>query len=286
LKKLDILLAIFVAFAWGSNSVAVKFNLGEVPAYLSLTLRFTITSLILLPFVKIPKIKFSDLYSIAIVFSIFYVGLIYLGINLGIDTSLAVIIIQLSAPISIIIARFKLHEHFTLNSIIGVALSFIGVLVIIGQPGRYNNQFQAIIILFIATFFCALFNIQSRKSKNAQPLSLLCYINVIAAPHLFIISYFIEGYNIVNIISNAAPIFWYTLFYSIIVSGILSMTTWMYLLQKYPVYKVTPFSLLVPFFGTLLSTLFLNETLSWNFFIGGVVTIIGVYISNRKKRIT
>jgi O-acetylserine/cysteine efflux transporter len=281
MKKLDILIAIFVAFCWGSNYVAAKFNLSEVPSFLSLSLRFIITSLILLPFVPRPKINFIDLYSISIVFGIFYVGLVYYGISLGAGASLAVILMQLSAPLSVIIAKIVLKEEFKLNAIIGMILAFVGVIIVVGNPNVTGGNILAIITLLFAAIFNAIYNIQSRKLKAVSPLSLLCYTSLIASPHLLLISYFLEG-NQLELLQNSTITFWSSLLYSTIIAGILGVTGWIYLLQQYPVYKVMPFGLLVPIFGVFFSNLLLEESLTWHLFIGGVLTIIGVYISQVK----
>lgn len=282
MKKYDIIIAILIAFAWGSNYVAVKLNLSEVPGFLSLSLRFFITAIILLPFVPRPKIAFRDLYSVAIIFGIFYVGLVYYGMYLGVGASLAVIIMQLNAPLSMIIARVVLKEEFTFNAIIGVALAFIGVIIVAGNFNSNGNYFAIVTVLFGA-FFNAVFNIQSRKLKDKiSPLSLLCWTSLIAMPHLLLISYFLEG-NPISLLPNATSIFWSSLFYNITMAGIFGVTGYIYLLQKYPVYKVMPFTLLVPPFGVLFSSVLLQEPLSWHLFIGGCLTITGVAISQAKR---
>lgn len=278
MKKSDIIIAILVAFAWGSNFIAVKFAIIEIPGFLSIAIRFFLGGLILLPFVSRPKVQFGDLYSVSLVFGVFYLGLLYYGMYLGIDTNLAIILMQLNIPIAIIIARLVLKEHFTLSSIIGTIIAFIGSLIVIGTPNLIENNSSFIIIIFSA-LFCAIFNIQNRKFKEIPVLSLVCWMNLIASPHLFLISYFIDG-SPIDLLKGTSHILWISILYSIIIASFLGIGLWVHLLQKYPIYKILPFNLLVPFFGISLSILFLGEIPSWHIFLGGSITICGIAISH------
>jgi O-acetylserine/cysteine efflux transporter len=105
----DICLAILVAFIWGTNYVAMKFTAIEMPGFLSASLRFMLTALILLPFCKRPNISFKNLYFVSIT-SGAYIGLIYYSMYLGINTCLGIILMQLNAPFSMFIAKFILNE--------------------------------------------------------------------------------------------------------------------------------------------------------------------------------
>ena len=280
MKRFDILIALIIAFSWGSNFIAVKYSISEVPIFLTISLRFLIISIILLPFVTKPKVNFKDLYTASITFGVFYIGLFYYALYLGINTSLAVILMQLVAPFSILIARVALKEYFTLNSIVGIIIAFCGTLFVVGSPGAINNSL-AIAALVLGTIFHAIFNVQSRKLKAVPAVSLLFWNSVISVPHLFMISYFLEG-NPFELIENTTYIFWNSLFYTAIVAGAIGITSWIYLVQKYPVYQVMPFVLLIPPIGIFLSVMILDEPISWHLFVGCCLTIIGVYVSQKK----
>jgi len=281
LKRSDIFIAILVAFAWGSNFTAVKLSIIEIPGLLSLSIRFLFTAMLLLPFAPWPKIKFKDLYIASLIFGIFYLGLLYYGLHLGLNTSLTIIMMQLNIPISILIARVVLKEKFTLKAILGIAIAFIGMVVVAGTPHITGNYF-AVIVILLSSFFCAAFNIQNRKLKEVPPLSLLCWTSLIATPHLFIASYFIEG-NPFELIKGATEILWWAILYSVVVSGIIGISLWIFLLQKYPVHQVLPFNLLVPFFGVAFSIMLLGDVPSWHIFVGGIITLCGIAVTQVRR---
>lgn len=280
MRRFDILLGLIVAFAWGSNFIAVKYTVIEIPGLLSIAIRFSITALLLLPFVPRPRTNFKDIYYLSLILGIFYLGLVYYAIYLGINTSLAIITAQLHIPLSIIVARYALKEHFTLSTILGVILSFIGVVVVVGTPQLVGNH-TAFILMLISSFFCAMVTIENRKLQMIKPLSLLCWTNLIAAPHLFIMSYFIEG-NPLTLLEGTTNTLWVALFYSVLVSGIVGMSLWIYLLQSYPVHRVIPFNLLVPFFGVSLSILVLGDVPSWHIVLGGILILCGIAVSHTR----
>ncbi len=283
MKLRDILLALIVAVTWGSNFIAVKIAISELPGFLALSLRFLITGIVLIPLAKIPKCSFKEIYSISIIFGIFYIALLYLGMHLGLNSSLAVILLRLNIPLSIIIASLTLKEEIPFKIICGIILAFIGMLIVVGTPHLSGNLSAAIIILFSA-FFCALFNVESRKLRSkVNPLSLLCWTSLISAPHLLIISYLLEG-DPIFLLSKITHVGWMSTVYGAIISGIIGNALWIKLLQSYPVNIVMPFNLLVPLCGVFFSITILKEEPSWHIFLGGLITLLGVGITQIKKK--
>lgn len=281
MKKLDILIAIFVTLAWGSNYVVAKLNVQEIPGFLSTAIRFLIIALILLPFVKKPQIKFNKLLITSMIFGL-YISLVYYGLYLGLDSGFSSIIMQLNAPFSIIIARFYLKEPFNFYSTLGTIISFFGA-VIVADIHNLNSGFFSLLVLFAAAWLNAAFNVASRELKEVPALSLLCWNSLLAAPLIFLLSYFIEG-NPVILLENATYVFWSSLFYTITIASLLGITGWIYLLQNYPIQKVMPFNFLVPLFGVFFSVLILAEKVSWHLIIGGILIISGVALSQLRVR--
>jgi O-acetylserine/cysteine efflux transporter len=155
------------------------------------------------------------------------------------------------------------------------------MLVVVGTPHLTGNILAATSVA-ISSLFYAVFNIQSRQFKHIPALSLLCWSSLISTPHLFLLSYFIDG-NPLELIQGITSIAWGSMAYSVAISGIFGITAWIYLLQKYPVHKVLPFNLLVPFFGCSLSILILEEIPCQHIVFGGVITLFGIAITQVKR---
>lgn len=277
----DILIAIFISFIWGGNYVAMKFTTVEVPGFLSTSIRFLLTSIILIPFVKKIDIKIKKLYPISLV-SGAYIGLIYYAMHMGINTYLGIILMQLNAVFSIIIANFVLKEYPTPESSLGIVIAFLGMIIVVGAPDAVGN-YLAVLVILSAAVFCAIFSIKSKILNTVPPITLIFWTNLIAFPHLLLISYLLEG-NPVEFIKSTNYMFWIYLFYSIIASCIFGISLRIYLLRKYPVYKVVPFNLLIPFFGFSFTAIIEKSIPSLHILLGGIVIICGISITQIKSK--
>lgn len=278
MKKIDIFIAILIAFCWGSNYIAIKLAIHDAPAFFSTAIRFLCTAVILLPFLTKPNKNFADFYAISVVFGVFHIAVLYFAMRLGIDTSLSVILMQINIIFAVLIAKFALKEHFTLQVAIGVILAFIGMIIVVGSPKTLSNPIGVLLIIFSA-FACAIFSILNRRLKNVPALSIVGWTNLISTPHLFLISYFFEG-SPLEMVTGLSLKYWLSVGYSVVVSSIFGIALWVYLVQKYEIYKIVPFKLLVPFFGVSLSMVILKEKPELHVILGGVVTILGIAISN------
>lgn len=275
----DVCLAVLIALIWGLNYVAMKLTAIEMPGFLSAAVRFILTAIILLPFATRPKISFNKLYYISVI-SGAYIGLIYYSLYLGINTCLGIILMQLNAPFTILIARISLKEEFTLESLIGMGIALIGVITVVGAPSAVGDGF-AVFVMLGAAFCCAIFSVKSKESNKVSPLNLIFWTHLIAAPHLFLVSNILDG-NSLNYFDNLSNQFWFYLMYSILLSCIFGIAIRIYLLRKYPVHKVVSFNLLIPFFGVISSMIFEKNIPSWHIFVGGAIIMVGIGITQSK----
>ena len=49
-------------------------------------------------------------------------------------------------------------------------------------------------------------------------------------------------------------------------------------MRRYPISHIVPYSLLVPIFGLSFAQMFFAEPVTWQFILGGIVTVAGVAI--------
>jgi len=167
----DIFLGILFALIWGLNYVVMKFTTHEVPGFLAASIRFTLTSLVLLPFARKIEFSWKSLY-FASLSSGAYISLIYYGMYLGINTCLGIILMQLNALFSIFIAKIVLGERFTYESLLGIAIALVGIVLVVGNPDNVGN-YKAVFIILLAAFCCAIFSIQSKQLNKISPISLI-----------------------------------------------------------------------------------------------------------------
>lgn len=276
MKIKDIIIAIFISLIWGGNYVAMKLTTVEVPGFLSAAIRLFLTALVLFPFISKIDIKVKRLYPISLVVGA-YIGLVYYAMHLGINLYLGIILKQFNAVFAILIANIVLKEPFTIEGVLGMIVAFIGMVIVVGTPDAIGNSFAALVVL-VATVFCAIFSVKSKVLKNIPSITLIFWTSLIASPHLFLLSYFLEG-SPLKFIQDTDYTFWLYLSYSIFVSCILGISLRIYLLRKYPVYKVVPFNLLIPFFGFSFSAIVGESMPSWYVLSGGMIIVFGIAIT-------
>ena len=90
-----------------------------------------------------------------------------------------------------------------------------------------------------------------------------------------------------GVISNASWIGWTALVYTAVMSSLVANSGLYYLLQRYPVSQVAPYSLLSPIFAVIGGILLLQDQLTWGMVIGGIMILGGVgWIHFRTKTLS
>ncbi|AIL64966.1 putative amino-acid metabolite efflux pump [Rickettsiales bacterium Ac37b] len=275
MRYIDIMKALLVAVLWGGSFVAAKLVLEYFPPIFSMVIRSIIVISILLSFVGLPNISLKKVLCMSFSYNIGHMVLLYLGIKLGLPVSAAVIATQMQVPITSILSIIILKEKMHLKQVIGMLISFIGIVIIVGHPSIMDKIFPFMIVI-IAAFFFALFNIQIKQVGNLNILSYILWSSILILPQLMILSYISEPISWSSIFIADVKL-WLSIAYISMVN-IIAFLLWISLLKIYPVSLVMPFALCIPVFAILGSALILSEYISWHLIIGGTITLIGVAI--------
>ena len=271
--------------AHGSAFPVAKLALNNsVPPILMASLRMGIVFIILIPFwkFKIPEKKY--LKSL-IVFSISMGVLVYVFMNLSLYYSsiISPIILgsQLAIPFGILASAIMLGENISSKKWLLIFSSFIGVLIIFFDPKLANNFLGLFFASLMALSF-GLAQVYSRELRNLDTSLLNAVVGLIGFLVLLIISYFIEGEiisNIVSINSNS----WMLISYQAIVVSLGAHLLMFYLYKFYTVGKIFPFYSLFPIFGIILTFLVFGEVPTLLFILGGIIVITSVFFLHKIK---
>ncbi len=88
-----LLLALAVVAVWGSNFVVIKFGLTELPPLLLATLRFALSALPWLFFIRRPAVAWRYLVSYGVFIGLMF-GLLFLAMRADISPGLASLLMQ------------------------------------------------------------------------------------------------------------------------------------------------------------------------------------------------
>src|ERR1700712_3014424 len=126
----DRLLAVLVAVCWGLNFPATALALEPFPPLLMVAVRFALIAVPTLVFVPRPAVPLRWLIGIGLGIGIVQFAFLYLGMASGMPSGLASLVLQASAPFTVLIAGVFLHEKLSARQFGGVALAVVGLAVI------------------------------------------------------------------------------------------------------------------------------------------------------------
>jgi O-acetylserine/cysteine efflux transporter len=270
---MDIAMAIAVPLIWGLGVVFAKAAIEHFPPILLMALRFTLTALVLVWFVKPPWRLMRRLFAIALVSAAIQYSLTFNGLR-GVDASTAVLVIQLEVPFLAILGAVVLGERPGPRRWLGIAIGFTGVAFIAGEP-RVEAAWGSLALLIGGAFAWAVGQIMVRRLGRLGGVTMTAWVAAFAAPQLFAISLVLEDDHLA-FIRAADWVVWGTVAYLGLVMTALGYALWYSLVQRHPVSRVGPFLLLLPVFSVIGGITLLGEELTLRIAIGGAVVVAGV----------
>ncbi|MCH8999337.1 MAG: EamA family transporter [Proteobacteria bacterium] len=275
LRPQDILMGLAVPLVWGLGVVFAKAAIEHFPPVLLMALRFTLTALVLVWFVKPPWRLMGQLFAIALVSAAVQYSLTFNGLR-GVDASTAVLVLQLEVPILILLSAVLLKERPGWRRWLGIAIAFIGVAFIAGEP-RLGAAWDSLALLLGGAFTWALGQIMVRRLGEVGGLTMVAWVAVFAAPQLFVFSLVLEDDHLAHL-AAAGWVVWGTVLYMGIVMTALGYGMWYSLVGRFPLARVGPFLLLMPVFSVLGGVTLLDESLTLRVALGGAIVIVGVAV--------
>ncbi len=273
MRLVDALLALFIAFAWGSYFIINKLAFSHTQPIIFASLRFGLVFIITFPFLIGKEIPWKKIYNLSF---ILVLNLILINYAVFFSNNLIPIIVtnELVVPITLFISAFFLKEKIDRYQIIGASIALIGVAIAVSLNYK-SIDFKILFITFIASGLFALYNFEIKKNININPLCFLSALSLFSSLQFLIFSMVLENDFSFKKINGE---FYLYLLYIVFVCTIMSYVGWLYLLKRYKLNKVIPFVLLSPIFGCLSSSIIFQEKISLNLIIGGFMVVCGIYL--------
>lgn len=153
-------------------------------------------------------------------------------------------------------------------------------IVVVGLNRGAGFTAAGFVLVLSAALAWACGNIITKKIGKVDMVSLVVWGNFIAWPPVFLVTYVLEGKEqILLSLRNMSDLSILAVFYIVYMSTLLSFSLWCWLLTRYPVAAVVPFTLLVPIVGMASSTLVFAEPWFWWKIVAGVLILCGIVIS-------
>lgn len=285
----DRLLAVFVAICWGLNFPATAIALQHFPPFLMGALRFTLIAIPTLLLVPRPKVPLRWLIGTGLGLGVLQFAFLYVGMVAGMPSGLASLVLQASAPFTVIIAAVALRERLSARQLAGILLAVGGLAVIAVHRAQYASLLPVILTLCAALGW-AIGNICSRQAGAPSPFRLTLWMSVVPPIPLLIMSLIFEGpvrisQTMITVITPQALPAVFGLLYIVLIATLIGYGLWNGLLARHPSSEVAPFSMLVPIVGVASSWVAFGERAEPVVIIAGLAVIGGVLWASRKGRL-
>ena len=182
----------------------------------------------------------------------------------------------------LVLSHFILGEKLSLYKIIGVIVAFIGVLLIVFERGVdfSSDYFFGNVMILIAVVAWALYGVQGKKLIAKYGAFHVSALTVIGGAILFVplgtASMF--WFDITEISGGD----WFGILYLALGTSVVGYVLWYYAIGKFDTTKVAVFANAQPILTTILAVIFLHQPISTIFIVGGIITIIGVLLTQLK----
>ena len=280
----DRLLALLVAVCWGLNFPATALALQHFPPLLMVALRFALVAVPTLLLVPRPQVKLRWLIGTGLGIGVLQFGFLYLGMASGMPSGLASLVLQASAPFTLLLAGIFLAERVSGRQVVGIALAVVGLGVIAVHRGQ-TAALLPVLLTLAGAFGWAIGNVCSRKAVAPNPFHLTLWMSLVPPLPMLAVSLLVEGPQRIGTalstaISVAALPALLGLAYIVVIATLVGYGIWNTLLARYPSSSVAPFSMLVPVVGVLSSWALLGEAIDGVEAAAGVLVILGVLVGS------
>ena len=284
MRTKDIILVLMINFAFSLAFISAKIGVTEFPPFLFTTMRFFLIALILIPFLKFHKGQMTNILIVSILGGGIHFAFFYLALDNSQYISSVAIVLQLGVPFATILSVIFLKEVIRWRRILGITLSFGGVIILVLEPTIFFDL-GGVYFALLAAFSIAVSLLFMKKLENIKVFDLQAWIAFISFIFLAIVSLLFED-NHIEVISNANLVGWYAVLFTAFAATLIGHAGFYYLITKYELSKVTPLTLMAPVLAIVnafIISLFslyegFDEVITVKIIFGALITLVGVAI--------
>ncbi|GAB93621.1 putative amino acid efflux protein [Gordonia rhizosphera NBRC 16068] len=304
----DRLLGLGVVAMWGFNFIAIRLGLDHFPPFFFAALRFAVMAVPVVLFVRFPQVRMRWFLLYAVGFGMVQFAFLFLAMHLGMPTGLASLVLQSSAPFTVLLGVLFLRERMSPLQVVGIAAAVAGMVIIGVDRATHSTLGLGAVVPMILTVLAGLSwavgNIGSRlavqkgPARSApgarqsgpagsapgarldDPLRMTLWMSVVPPIPMFAMSLVLDGPtagtdSLTTLGSRSGVLALVGLAYVVLLGTIAGSGLWTMLMSRYEASRVAPLSLLVPVIGITAAWLLLGETPTAVEVGGAVIVIVG-----------
>ncbi|MEV4156368.1 EamA family transporter [Nocardia salmonicida] len=290
----DRLLGLTVVVLWGLNFLAIRIGLDHFPPFFFVALRFAVIAIPVLIFIPRPAVRTRWLLLYGTGFGILQFAFLFTAMRTGMPTGLASLVLQSSAPFTVVLGAVLLRERLRPVQMAGLAVAVLGM-VVIGADRMAHATLLPVLLTLAGGLGWAFGNIGARRagadSPGYNPMHLTLWMSVVPVLPMLALSMVVEGpgtgFRAIGTAFSADGLpALAALAYIAVLATVCGSGLWTYLMSRYPAGTVAPLSLLVPVVGIAAAWAVLDEQPSVAALVGGAIVIAGAFAATTGRGLT
>lgn len=275
----DIVLATLVPILWGLGFALAKPAVEHFTPLMLAGFSYAGMALLLAPQLRRRKTPWWRVAIIALLVGPLHAGLLYTGLE-DLTASVTVLLMQCQAPFGLLLAWPILGEKPRPIGILGTAVAFAGIVLILGAPEELPPLVPALLVLVSVAFWSSGQVLARAWNRDSGPamgagIALWSLPAAIAASLLFESG---QGPSV----ASAGAAEWLALAGCVVVGYVLAYALWYSLLTRQRIDRLIPFTLLMPPVSVAIGVLGFGEPFEWSTLVGGLVVVAGVALVVRR----
>ena len=256
-----LLLGLLIVSIWGTNFVAIKVALRDLPPLLLCAVRFTFVAFPAVFFLPRPAVPWRQLIVYGLTMFALHFGFLFLGMKLGMSAGLASLVLQFQVFVTLALAAFVLKERVLPVQIAGALVAGVGFAVVaVHTGGDVTAAGLACVLLGACSWGFA--NFTSKRLGRVNPLALVVWGSLVVPLPMTLASLLFEGPALIaHSLAHSGATTVLSVAFIVYASTLVAYSLWSWLLSRHPASVIAPFTLLVPIFGLISSALLLGEPL-------------------------
>ena len=265
---------------WSSAYAAITYGLRSfTPGELTF-LRFAVASLVFavpvaLGYIKLPpRQDWLVLAGLALIGHVGYQLCLMYSMT-RISAGAAAVAIAMVPSVTAVIAVLRLHERLSLRAVIGLAIAFLGTLLVVIGRG-HEIRFEPLALLVFVSVLCSSFYFVFQKPLLARTTSL-----GFTAASMFVATLALTPLAVhlpAKLALVPAPQLVSALYLGLLPT-VMGFLLWSWALARAPASKVTSFINLGPVSGIAIAYFWVDEIPGWLTLVGGTLAILGVVLA-------